>query len=26
VIHRDLKPANIKAREDGTVKLLDASQ
>ena len=23
VIHRDLKPANIKAREDGTVKVLD---
>ncbi len=23
IIHRDLKPANIKAREDGTVKVLD---
>ncbi|HKE82862.1 MAG TPA: protein kinase [Vicinamibacterales bacterium] len=23
VIHRDLKPANVKAREDGTVKVLD---
>lgn len=23
IVHRDLKPANIKAREDGTVKVLD---
>ena len=23
MIHRDLKPANIKARDDGTVKVLD---
>ena len=23
IIHRDLKPANIKARADGTVKVLD---
>ena len=23
IIHRDLKPANVKAREDGTVKVLD---
>jgi Tol biopolymer transport system component len=23
IIHRDLKPANIKAREDGTIKVLD---
>lgn len=23
VVHRDLKPANVKAREDGTVKVLD---
>ena len=23
IIHRDLKPANLKARSDGTVKVLD---